>query len=167
MGTAARPSGRVQAAGLVGWLLLCFAVAAVGAVGAAGAPGFYQALTKPAWALPARLFGPVWTVLYVMMAIAAWTVWREFGAFRWKRRLGLFLLQLAPNILWTWLFFRWRHAGAAAIDIVLWCVVLADTVLAFWRVRRLAGILLMPYLLWVLYAAALNVAIWKANPAGH
>ncbi len=146
------------------WLLVTFVAAALGAWASRDAPGFYAALVKPDWAPPAGVFGPVWTVLYLMMAIAAWLVWKVRGFSTAPRTLTLYLVQLAANALWSWLFFGW-HLGAAAFYevLVLWLLVLA-TVVTFWRARRLAGALLLPYLAWVSFASALTFAVWQRNP---
>jgi tryptophan-rich sensory protein len=150
---------------LLGWLAVTFAAAALGAIASADAGEFYARLVRPAWAPPGWLFGPVWTVLYALMAVAAWLVWRVGG---WRRQGGalvLFLAQLAVNALWTWLFFAWRLGGAAFAEILLLWILVAATVAAFWRVRALAGALLVPYLAWVSYACALSFAVWRLNPA--
>ena len=150
--------------GLAGWLVLSFAAAGVGGLASARAGAFYQELSRPAWAPPSSLFGPVWTVLYVLMAVAAWMVWRERGFAGARAALGLFLLQLVANALWTWLFFAWRQGAAAFVEIlVLWVLIIA-TMLAFWRVRKLAALLLLPYFVWVSFASALTYAIWQRNP---
>ena len=138
--------------------------AAVGGAASAGSGEFYARLTRPEWAPPAGLFGPVWTVLYVMMGLAAWLVWRERERPGARAALGLFLTQLAFNALWTWIFFAWRAGAAAFAEIVLLWVLIAATLVAFARVRPLAGILLVPYLLWVTFATALTLSLWKANP---
>ena len=154
-----------RAFGLVGWLLLSFVVSAVGAVASIQAKSFYIQLVQPAWAPPPSVFGPVWTVLFVMMAVAAWLVWCE-GGFRENRlALGLFGLQLGLNALWSWLFFAWNRGGMAFVDIVLLWLAIVGTVMLFWRVRALAGVLLIPYLLWVSFASVLNYALWRLNPA--
>lgn len=150
--------------GLVGWLIVVFVAAAIGAVASAKAGAFYSQLVRPDWAPPASLFGPVWTVLYALMGIAAWLAWRERG-FRGARiALGLFLVQLALNALWSWLFFGWHLGAWAFADIVVLWVLIVATVIAFWRIRPLAGVLLVPYLLWVGFAAFLNHAVWRLNP---
>lgn len=154
-----------QVLGLAGWLLGSFVAAALGAAASAGAAGFYQQLTRPSWAPPAWLFGPVWTVLYVMMAVAAWLVWRERGFARARSALALFIAQLVANALWSWLFFAWRLGALALGEIVLLWLLIAATIAAFWRVRPLAGALLVPYLAWVTFAAALNFSLWRLNPA--
>lgn len=155
---------RGQALGLLGWVVLSFAASAIGAVASIQAKSFYGQLVQPSWAPPAAVFGPVWGVLYALMAIAAWLVWRR-GGFRANRTaLSLFVLQLALNALWSWLFFAWHLGAWAFADIVaLWALV-AATLACFWRVRRLAGALLVPYLLWVSFAAVLNYSVWRLNP---
>lgn len=151
--------------GLMAWLGIAFSAAAAGAAATVRAGAFYTQLVRPAWAPPAWLFGPVWTLLYALMGLAAWLVWRDRG-FRGAAApaLALFLAQLAVNALWSWLFFAWRQGGAANLDIAVLWLLLAATILAFRRVRRLAAILLLPYLAWVTFAAALCLAVWRLNP---
>jgi translocator protein len=153
-----------QMAGLAGWLMASFATAAIGAVASVEAGPFYSQLVRPGWAPPPWVFGPVWTLLYALMGVAAWLVWRV-GGFRAARAgLILFLAQLALNALWSWLFFAWHLGALAFFDILLlWALVLA-TLIAFWRVRPLAGALLLPYLLWAGFAAVLNYSVWQLNP---
>ena len=146
---------------LAGWLAASFVAAALGAVATRQAPEFYAQLVRPDWAPPGWLFGPVWTLLYAMMAIAAWRVWRKAG---FGTALYLFLAQLALNALWSWLFFAWRLGGAAFGEILLLWLLIAATVAAFFRIDRLAAALLVPYLLWVSFACALTHAVWRANP---
>lgn len=153
-----------QMFGLIGWLLLSFAAAAIGAVASVQAATFYQHLAQPSWAPPSSVFGPVWSVLYALMGIAAWLVWREGGWLRQRGVLTLFVLQLVINALWSWLFFAWHRGALAFIDIVLLWVLIVATLVGFWRVRRSAGALLLPYLCWVSFAAALNFAVWHLNP---
>ena len=153
-----------QILGLVGWFVVSFAACAIGAVASIQAKSFYSQLVQPSWSPPAWVFGPVWTILYALMAIAAWLVWRSGGFRSHRAALSLFLVQLALNALWSWLFFAWHHGAAAFADIVaLWILILA-TLITFWRVRPLAGGLFIPYLLWVSFAAALNFSIWQLNP---
>jgi tryptophan-rich sensory protein len=153
-----------QVAGLVAWLVASFVAAGIGAAAAIDAAPFYAQLVRPAWAPPASLFGPVWTALYLLMALAAWLVWRVGGFRAARTALALFFVQLALNALWSWLFFAWHRGGLALADIVvLWAAIVA-TLLAFWRIRPLAGALLVPYLLWVGFATALNFAVWRFNP---
>jgi benzodiazapine receptor len=157
-------SKQKQILGLVAWLLLSFAASAVGAIASIQAKSFYSQLAQPAWAPPPSVFGPVWTVLYALMAVAAWLVWRS-GGFRANRiALSLFCGQLVLNAVWSWLFFAWHLGALAFADIAfLWVLILACLV-SFWRVRPLAGALLIPYLLWVSFASALNYSLWQINP---
>jgi tryptophan-rich sensory protein len=153
-----------QILSLIGWFFVSFAASAVGAVASIQAKSFYSQLTQPTWAPPPWLFGPVWTVLYALMSIAAWLVWRS-GGFRANRiALSLFLLQLSLNALWTWFFFAWHHGALAFADIVLLWVLIVATLVSFRRVRPLAGTLLIPYLLWVSFASVLNYSVWQLNP---
>jgi len=155
-------TGPRSALGLVALLAICYGVAAVGAQFMPGA--WYEQLAKPSWTPPSWIFGPVWTVLYGMMAVAAWLVWKRHGVAGARWVLLLFAVQLALNGLWSWLFFGQENPGAAMVDIgALWLAILA-TILAFWRLSRLAAALLVPYLMWVSFAAALNFAIWRLNP---
>jgi tryptophan-rich sensory protein len=146
---------------LTGWLGLCFAAAGTAAF--VSTDGWYDGINKPEWNPPTWVFGPAWTLLYITMAIAAWLVWREGGWRVQGRALGLFVLQWVFNALWTPLFFGMHRSGLALIDILaLWLTILA-TLIAFWRVRRAAGLLMLPYLAWVTFATALNFAIWRLN----
>lgn len=149
---------------LVGWVGVSLAAGAVGAVASVSAQDFYALLTKPWWAPPPWLFGPVWTLLYLLMGIAAWLVWRRGPADTVRRALSLFLAQLILNGLWTWIFFAWRLGGPALAEIVLLWTAILMTILFFWRVRPAAATLLLPYLAWVSFATALNAALWLANP---
>jgi benzodiazapine receptor len=155
---------RTQAIGLVAWVLVTFAAAGLGNWATMTSVGnWYQQLARPAWTPPDWVFGPVWTVLYLMMATAAWLVWRQGGLLAARWPLGLFLAQLALNTLWSALFFGLRRPDLAAVEIVvLWVAILA-TVVAFWRRSTAAGWLLVPYLAWVTYAAGLNFEIARMN----
>lgn len=150
--------------GLVAWLALSFVAAAIGAAASIRAESFYGQMLRPDWAPPGAVFGPVWTILYALMGIAAWLVWRSKGFRGARLALALFFVQLAANALWTWLFFAWRLGAVAMADIILLWLLLVATLIAFWRIRPLAGVLLVPYLLWVSFAAALNFAVWQMNP---
>ena len=155
----------LQAIGLVGWLLVAFVAAAVGGFASVGAGEFYRDLVRPSWAPPGWLFGPVWSVLYLLMGVAAWLVWRARGFAGARSGLLMFVLQLAANALWTWLFFVWRQGGLAFAEIlVLWLLILV-TIGLFWRVSRVAASLLLPYLAWVSFASVLTLATWRLNPA--
>jgi tryptophan-rich sensory protein len=150
--------------GLLAWLALLAAAAALGSLASLDASTFYAALTRPDWAPPAWVFGPAWTTLYTLMAIAAWLVWREPSSSRVRTALTLFLAQLVLNVLWSWLFFGWRLGLASVLEIGLLWIAIVATIVAFWRVRRLAAVLLLPYIAWVSFAAALNFTIWRMNP---
>lgn len=158
------PSAPVQILGLAGWLLLSLAAGAIGAIATSDARGFYAQLIRPEWAPPGWLFAPVWSTLYVLMGIAAWLVWRRSGFRSGAGALGLFLVQLAVNALWSWLFFAWHLGGLAFLEIlILWALILA-TIVAFWRSSAVAGALMLPYLAWVAFACALTYSTWQLNP---
>lgn len=153
-----------QIVGLVAWLIVSFIAAAIGGAASIQAGPFYTQLLRPDWAPPPMIFGPVWTVLYVLMGIAAWLVWRVGGFRAAKSALTLFLVQLALNALWSWLFFGWHLGALAFADILLLWALIVATLISFWRIRPLAGALLVPYLLWVSFASALNYSVWQLNP---
>ena len=143
-------------------LALTYLAAGIGALGSINAASFYRELQLPACAPPAWLFGPVWTLLYTLMAVAAWLVWRSTKQHR--AALGLYFAQLAVNALWSWLFFAWYQGALAFANILLLLPLIIATALCFWRQNKLAGLLLVPYLLWVSFAAVLNFSIWQLNP---
>ena len=155
---------RKQILGLAGWLIVSFIAAGMGAAASVQAGPFYAQLVRPDWAPPAWVFGPVWTALYVLMGVAAWLVWRAGGFRAARSALTLFLVQLAANALWSWLFFAWHLGALAFADVLLLWVLIVATLIAFWRIRPLAGALLLPYLLWVSFASALNYSVWQLNP---
>jgi translocator protein len=143
---------------------LCLGVGALGASWTETAAGsWYDGLEQPRWDPPDWLFGPVWTALYIAMAVAAWLVWRARGLAGAALPLALFALQLALNLGWTFVFFALEEPGWAFVEIVVLWFAIAATLVAFWRVTRPAGALLVPYLGWVTYAAALNFEIWRLN----
>lgn len=159
-----RMSKGMQVAGLAGWLVLCFLAAALGSVGSMEAPSFYGQLQQPGWAPPPAVFGPVWTLLYTLMAISAWLVWRQGGFKANTLALGVFLAQLALNALWSWTFFAWQQGALSLANIVVLLALIVATIVLFWRVHRWAAALLVPYLLWVGLATALNFTLWRLNP---
>jgi len=162
-GAASRPRPAIA---FVAWLALCMATGGIGALASADAPVFYAALARPPWAPPAWVFGPVWTALFLAMALAAWQVWRLPEDSRARTRaLGLFVVQLGANALWSWLFFAWHLGGLAFAEVLVFWVLIASTLVAFWRLKRSAGWLLVPYLAWVTFAAVLNHTLWRMNPA--
>ena len=151
--------------GVIPFVLVCELVGVLGAwATGAGSSDWYRALAKPAFQPPAWLFGPVWTLLYALMGVAAWRIWRQ-GAHHPGVRLALvlFAVQLALNAAWSPVFFGAQQVGAALVVIVLLCLVLVPTVAAFARLDRPAAGLLLPYLAWAIFAAVLNAAIWKLN----
>ncbi len=181
---AFQPTG--QRGRLPATMRLVLALAAPLVAGAIGAmatersvkQGWYKSLEKPGWTPPAKVFGPVWTVLYVMMGIASWLVWqrgeekRRNRWFNWFSRpspssirgtLGLYGAHLALNMFWSIFFFGLRRVDLALGNIVvLWGAILA-TMIRFYQVHPLAGLMLVPYQLWVTFATALNGAIWWLN----
>jgi translocator protein len=160
---------RVGRATVVGMLVVSIAlVVAVALIGEqwteTGAGTWYDGLTKPAWNPPGAVFGPVWGVLYLAMAVAAWLVAREWGAHdRVPGALALYGVQLAANLAWTGLFFGLESPGWALVDIVALAVLIVATILAFRRVSRPAAWLLVPYLAWVLFATSITAAVVVEN----
>ena len=148
--------------GLAGWL--CASGAAL-FVGGRFLPGpWFDGLAKPFFNPPSWVFAPVWTVLYILMAIAAWLVWRPNG-FRGTARspLILFVIQLVMNAAWSWLFFGKHRIDWALIDIIALFVMLVVLILWFYRENKTAGWLLLPYIAWVSFATLLNLAFWRMN----
>ena len=149
---------------LAGWIVLSFGVA--GESGAARPGAWYRGINKPSWNPPDWVFAPVWSLLYTLMGVAAWLVWQQRAETAVQLALGLFVVQLLCNALWSWLFFGWHRMGVAMLELmVLWCLILA-TIVAFWQVRPLAGGLLIPYLTWVSFAGFLNYTLWRLNRPG-
>ena len=154
-----------KALGLVVAVAVCEIAGAVGGVfTASSVTTWYLTLAKPAFTPPDWVFGPVWTTLYALMGIAAWLVWRSEAARSVvTRALAICALQLALNVLWSVIFFGLRSPLWAFVEIVLlWFVILLTTVW-FFRVSKAAGVLMLPYLLWVTFAAALNFDIARLN----
>jgi translocator protein len=163
MNRSHRPSLPVtrQALGLAGWI---FATAMAAAFGSLFMPGaWYREIAKPDWTPPDWIFGPVWTLLYFAMAVAAWLVWRKGGWAANRQALSLYLAQLVANGLWSWFFFGLQRPALALVDIVILLVLIVATGLAFWPRSKIAAILFVPYLAWVSFATALNAAIWLMN----
>lgn len=152
----------------VAGLVLCLVIVALAASLGSWAtrpsvPTWYAQLEKPVFTPPGAIFGPVWTVLYVLMAIAAWLVLRRAGQVIVAPALLLFGVQLALNASWSLVFFGAHSPGGALVVIAaLWLAILA-TLVAFWRVSAGAGVLLLPYLAWVSFASVLNYSIWRLN----
>jgi tryptophan-rich sensory protein len=124
---------------------------------------WYTQIQKPSWTPPDAVFGPVWTLLYVMMGVSAWLFWRDSAGDVRRRGLSIFALQLLLNSLWSLLFFGMQSPGWAAIEIVVLWGAIAATIIVFAKVGRAAALLLVPYLLWVSFASALNFSIWNLD----
>jgi benzodiazapine receptor len=147
--------------GLAAWVV---AALAAGWIGSQFTPGeWYASLVKPAWTPPNAVFGPVWTVLYILMGVAAWMVWRKAGFSGAAVPLVLFIAQLVLNSLWSYLFFGAHQPMWAFFEIIVLWVAIVITMLAFWRVKPAAGALLIPYVCWVGFASALNLQLWRLN----
>jgi tryptophan-rich sensory protein len=150
-------------------LLLSIMAAIVGSVPIMFARGveWYNELSKPFFAPPDWLFGPAWTVLYLLMAIAFYLVWQKWPAKEAKMAMALYLAQLALNVVWSFLFCGQQNAAGimlALLEIVVLLAMIALTTYRFYQVDRRAGYLMVPYLLWVAFATCLNAAIWLMNP---
>lgn len=144
------------------WLALCLGAGMLGGFFTADAVRqWYPTLLKPAWNPPAWLFGPVWTTLYVMMAVAAYRIGQRA---RRGLPLALFLLQLAFNAAWSPVFFGAHRIGAALVVLAALWLTLAATTFVFFRRDKFAGALLVPYLAWCSFAGALNFTLWRLNP---
>lgn len=147
--------------GLIAWLAITFAAGFVGSRFETGP--WYEGLIKPDWTPPPGVFPPVWMTLYVLMAVAAWLVWRQGGFKAARVALTFYLIQLVANALWSWLFFGRERIDQAMLDVVILWLLIAITTLLFFRHRRLAGVLMVPYLAWVTFAAALNWTLLQLN----
>jgi tryptophan-rich sensory protein len=149
---------------LLAWIVVSLGAGLIGsAFTTRSVSTWYVRLNKPPWTPPSGIFGPVWSLLYLLMGTAAWLVWRKGGFAGARAALALFCLQLIFNAAWSAIFFGARMPGPAFAEIlVLWCLILA-TLAAFWRSVPLAGVLMTPYLAWVTFAAALNFAVWRMN----
>ncbi|MES2568978.1 MAG: TspO/MBR family protein [Verrucomicrobiota bacterium] len=158
------PGRKTSVLALVGWILVTFLAPAAGAWSLPGE--WYDSLRKPSWNPPSWIFGPVWTLLYLLMAFAAWRVWRHSGWRQQRGPLTIYLVQLGLNALWTPLFFGLHLPGVALIEIVLMWLAIVATIMAFAKVDRPAAWLLAPYLAWVSFATLLNYSLWQLNMNG-
>ena len=159
-----RPSRARQAVCLLSLVAICFAAAgAGGAITSVSVGDWYQTLKKPSWTPPDWLFGPVWTVLYFLMALSAWLVWRRGGWFASRGSLALFGLQLILNVGWSVIFFGMRSPGFAFGEILILWLAIAATAISFWGQSTSAAIMFTPYLVWTTFAALLNFAIWRMS----
>lgn len=143
-------------------LVVTFAASAVGIF--SPPDDWYAGLAKPSWNPPNWVFGPVWSTLYLLMAIAAWLVWRRWGTRYGRLPLALYLAQLSCNAIWSPLFFGLHQIGWALVDLAVLWILVAATTAAFWERHRLAGMLMMPYLAWISFAGVLNYQLWRLNP---
>ena len=144
-------------------LLALSAAIVSGAVTVHSVGSWYPTLSKPPFNPPNWLFGPVWTVLYIAMAVSAWRVWRLRNRAAVTGALGLYACQMTLNFAWSLIFFGLHNIGAALVDILALLGALVATAVVFWRRERIAGLLMVPYLAWVSFAALLNFAIWRLN----
>jgi tryptophan-rich sensory protein len=152
--------------GLALSILLCFGIAAIGSYfTSSSVDSWYPSLIKPSWRPPNWLFAPVWTALYLSMAISAWLVWRQSGYKKAASALTFFLLQLILNAAWSGLFFGLRQPFVAFLEIILLWLAILVTIRLFFRLRPVAAWMMVPYLLWVTFAAVLNLSIWWLNAA--
>jgi translocator protein len=148
---------------LLPFVVVCFGAAGIGSLFTrASVNTWYLQLQRPEWTPPNWVFGPVWTCLYLMMAISAWLVWRASGASA-GFALTLFAIQLVLNILWSILFFGMRKVGPAFGEILLLWMMIIATAVAFYPISLLAAWLLIPYIVWVVFASYLNFRIWQMN----
>ncbi len=147
--------------GLVLWVIVSLSA---GWIGSQFIPGeWYASLVKPAWTPPDSVFAPVWTILYILMGIGAWLVWQKEGFSGAKCALVLFFIQLVLNVLWSYLFFGAHRPMWAFFEIVVLWIVIVLTMVGFWRVRPVAGVLFIPYVCWVGFALTLNLQLWRLN----
>jgi tryptophan-rich sensory protein len=147
---------------LLGFIAACFLAAITGAFFRPGE--WYERLKKPSWRPPNRLFAPVWTLLYFMIAVSGWLVWREAGFAGAAWPLAVYALQLVLNAAWTPLFFGLHRPDLGFADIVLVWLSIVATIVLFIPIHFGAALLLVPYLAWVTFATALNLAVWRLNP---
>ena len=155
---------RASLVSLLPFVVVCFTAAGIGSlVTNSSVKTWYAELHRPAWTPPNWIFGPVWTALYLMMAISAWLVWREWSWSASRFALTLFGIQLALNILWSIVFFGWRKPGPAFGEILLLWMMIIATAVAFYPLSLLAAWLLLPYIAWVAFASYLNFLIWQMN----
>ena len=142
-------------------LVVCFGAAAIGSRFMPGE--WYAGVAKPSWNPPNWIFGPVWSLLYTLMAVAAWRIWRKVGFRGASGALGLFGIQLALNAAWSWLFFGLHRMDWAFAEILVLCAAILATMIAFRRIDRPAAWMLVPYLAWVAFASVLNGTLWRLN----
>lgn len=146
------------------FILLCLSIQIIGSLWTMETvKTWYPALAKPSWTPPDWIFGPVWSILYIMIAISGWLIYRAEDSSKRSAALIFYGCQLALNFIWSFLFFSLQSPGLGLIDIVLLCILIILTITYAWPVRPLASVLLVPYLIWVMYALTLNAGIWLLN----
>ena len=151
----------MKTVGLIIWIIICFIPAIIGSQFGPG--DWYQALNKPEWNPPNWIFGPVWTLLYILMGISVWIVWKNYGFKTAAIPICFFILQLILNALWSWFFFGLENVSLAFVDIAaLWTFILVTQIM-FWKLNTWSGVLLLPYIAWVSFATVLNYNIWQLN----
>jgi tryptophan-rich sensory protein len=150
---------------LLGFIAACLLAALTGAVFRPG--DWYERLIKPSWRPPNQLFAPVWSVLYLMIAISGWLIWRQAGFVGTTPPLAIYALQLVLNAAWTPLVFGLHRIDLGFFDIVLVWLSIVATIVLFYPIHLVAAMLLLPYLAWITFAAALNFALWRLNPTGR
>lgn len=146
------------------FILLCLIVEIIGGLWTKETVStWYPTINKPSWTPPGWIFGPVWSCLYIMIAVSGWLIYR--AEYSRKRTVALMLYgsQLALNFIWSFLFFSLRSPILGLFDIILLCLLIILTIIKAWSVRPLASLLLIPYLIWVMYATTLNAGIWLLN----
>ena len=163
--TNTRTKTLANSTGLVIFLVLCLLVGGIGgSITASSVDTWYKTLQKPVFNPPDWLFAPVWTTLYVMMAVAGWRVWKRVGLSAGRRAFLVYALQLFLNLAWSYLFFGLQRIDLALIEIIVLLTVVIINTLMFWRIDRLAGMLYVPYVLWIFYAKLLNFSLLMLNP---
>jgi len=157
-------TNQTRCMGLFFFVAICLGAGALGAVATTPEIAtWYTTIRKPSWNPPDSVFGPVWSTLFVLMAVAAWLIWKSSGFKSAQMPLALFAIQLALNVAWSWIFFYFHQPDWAFAEIVVLWIVIAATTVEFFKNSRLAGWLMMPYLAWVTFASALNFAISQLN----
>lgn len=149
---------------LINLIFLCFIIALIGSIWTQESIAtWYSTLIKPSWTPPDALFAPVWSFLYIMIAIAGWLIYRAYPSHQRTVALIFYGAQLALNFIWPFLFFSLQSPSLGLVDILLLLLCIGMTIIKAWHVRLLASLLLLPYLFWVIYAASLNAGIWLLN----
>ena len=158
------PAALKSVAVLVMFLAVCYGAAALGGYFTnMGTREWYATLNRPDWTPSGQIIGMVWTILFAMMAVAAWLVWRRAGFTNAGPAMTLFAIQLLLNVLWSVVFFGLRQPGWAFAELILLQAFIIATLVAFWRITPAAGALFIPYAAWVAFAGMLNFLIWRLN----